>query len=399
LVRDMIFKGARQRYVFFFAVSTILATAAFCGTAVRKSQGLLTEDSQGESGHERPEPDKHKVLRQVGLDWIEVGSCQEKRRLFSQAERSFLAAKGYEQYLTGDEHSRLNEHLQRAHRCAVEQEQVLQELKTAAELVKKGRPIKARAHFENIRGSEYLSKQQRESITEQLKDIDRHFDEQQSEITALYNRSVEYYRAGQMEKAREGFLAVSRYGLLVAPAGHRAEDYLAAIDNVLMVRLSRLEPSDTAPTNRFEQLTGRQSVEAAGTAERESRESREGRPTAGGPTAGSTGEKNAVEPEQVVSVAAPGEQYVPHTAEQVEQKRATIIRGYTKAVLTDTASKVAKHLTKKEYNQAMEAVKRAWRVVRRNRVFLGDELYEQYIGWLGQLSEKILSGQSGKKAQ
>lgn len=389
MARAMIFKGARQRCVFFFAVSTILATAAFCGTAVRK-------DSQGESGHERPEPDKHKVLRQVGLDWIEVGRCQEKRRFFPQAERSFLAAKGYEQYLTGDEHSRLNEHLQKAHRYAVEQEQVLQELKTAAELVRKGRPIKARAHFENIRDSEYLSKQQRKSITEQLKDIDRHFDEQQSEITALYNRSIEYYRAGELEKAREGFLAVTRYGLLVAPAGHRAEDYLAAIDDVLMARLSRLEPSDTVPTNRFEQLTGRQSVEATGTAERKSRE---GGPTAGGLTVDSTGEKNALEPEQVVSVAAPGEQYVPHTAEQLEQKRATIIHGYTKAVLTDTASKVAKHLTKKEYNQAMEAVKSARTLVRRNRSWLGEELYEQYIGWLGELSEKILSGQSGKKAQ
>ncbi len=369
MARAMIFKGVRQRCVISFAVSVILAAAAFCGAA--------------ESGPEGPEPDKAGVLRQVGLDWIEVGRCQEKRRLYSQAERSFLTAKGYEQYLTAFEHSRLNEHLQRAHGCAVAAEAVLEHLRSAAELVRKGQPIKARAHFEKIRDSEYLSKQQRISISEQLKNIDRHFDEQQREITALYNRSVEYYRAGELDRAREGFLEISRYGLLVAPAGHRAEDYLAAIDNVLMARLSRLEPSDTAPTNRFEQLSGWQSVEAAGTAERKD----------------STGEKNAPEPDQVVSVAAPGEQYVPHTAEQLDQKRANIVRGYTKAVLTDTASKVAKHLTKKEYNQAMEAVKRARRVVRRNRSFLGDELYEQYIGWLGQLSEKILSGQSGKKAK
>jgi len=394
LARDMIFKDARHRCVISFAVSVVLVTAAFCGT--------------GESRPERAEPDKTGVLRQVGLEWIEVGMVQQERRLYSQAERSFLTAKEYEQYLTADELSRLNERLQKAHRCAVAKEQVLEQLRTAEELVRKGQPIKARAHFEEIRNSEYLSKRQRVSITEQLKDIDRTFDRRQAEITALYNRSVEYYRAGQMEKAREGFLAVSKYGLLVVPAGHRPEDYLAAIDNVLMSRLSRLEPSVPAPTNRFEPVfggTGRQSVEAADTSaaggaggaagrseKRNTKYALEAKSPAG--TFGQDKNPNPTKSE-AISVAAPPEQYeIRNTKYEI---RANIIHGYTKAVLTDTASKVSKHLTNKEYNQAMEAVKRARTLVRRNRSWLGEELYEQYIGWLGQLSEKILSEQSGKR--
>lgn len=351
----------------------VLLTGAFC---------VAAESKPGQS-----EQEKAKVLREVALNWVRVGTAQEKRGLHSAAERSFLVAKGYQEYLTDAEHRQLNERLQKTHKLAVEREAVLEHVRTARELVRMGQPIKARAHFEKIRDSGYLTKQERELITGELKNIDEHFDEQRGEVTELYNRSIEYYRAGELEKAREGFLAVSRYGLLVAPEGHRPEDYLVQIDNILMERLSNLLPSETRPANRFLQLVPSEPAQAVGDSGTE------------GVEAGPARSDEAEGQEEVVDVAEPAVQEGRAAEEEVGEKRASIIRSYTRAVLTDTASKVAGYITKGEYNRAMEVVRKAEAVVRENRQLLGEALYEQYTGWLGQLTDRILSDQTGARAK
>ena len=48
---------------------------------------------------------------------------------------------------------------------------------------------------------------------------------------------MQFFRAGEMEKARDGFVEVAKYGMLVTPKGQTAEDYLIQIDSILTEKL------------------------------------------------------------------------------------------------------------------------------------------------------------------
>ena len=57
--------------------------------------------------------------------------------------------------------------------------------------------------------------------------------EQQRNITDLYNRSIALYKAGQLEKAREGFLEVLKSGLVPANMTKTIQGYITDINSVL----------------------------------------------------------------------------------------------------------------------------------------------------------------------
>lgn len=67
-------------------------------------------------------------------------------------------------------------------------------------------------------------------------------DERKGEIAELYYRSVKFYRAGQLEKAREGFIEVLKSGLVPPPMATAIRIRLAEIDNALAERAKPLSP-------------------------------------------------------------------------------------------------------------------------------------------------------------
>ena len=183
------------------------------------------------------EQDKTVVSRETAQNWIQIGILQSKKGSYEQAEKSFLTAKEYQEYLTVAEQKQLEKHIAEAHKALIERQPVLEHIKKARELLSQGQPVKARAHFEKVRKSPYLTPQERKQIDQEIENVDDNFDKQRTEITDLYNRSVQLYRAGEIEKAREGFVEVARYGLLVVPKGQTAEDYLIQIDSILTEQL------------------------------------------------------------------------------------------------------------------------------------------------------------------
>ncbi len=58
-------------------------------------------------------------------------------------------------------------------------------------------------------------------------------DERKREIAELYYRSIKFYRAGQLEKAREGLVRVLKSGLVPVPMARTIISYIADIDNTL----------------------------------------------------------------------------------------------------------------------------------------------------------------------
>ncbi len=145
------------------------------------------------------EKEKTAVSRETAQDWIQVGISQSKKGLYEQAEKSFLAAREYQEYLTAEEHKQLEGHIANAHQAVLERQPVLEHIKKARELLVQGQPVKARAYYEKVRNSPYLSEQERKQIDQEIKNVDGNFDKQRKEITEIYNRSVQLYRAGEME--------------------------------------------------------------------------------------------------------------------------------------------------------------------------------------------------------
>ena len=173
---------------------------------------------------DEPQEEKASVMRQVGQEWIKVGAAQFKRALFEAAEKSFTEAAAYEEYLSEGERKEINNWLEKTRKATSERQVALEHIRKAGELVESGEQIKAKAHYEKVRSSELLTEQERKQTAEHLRNIDEHFDSQKKNINELYNKSVELYHAGELDKARDGFLEVTRYGLLSTPKGKSPED-------------------------------------------------------------------------------------------------------------------------------------------------------------------------------
>jgi len=60
--------------------------------------------------------------------------------------------------------------------------------------------------------------------------------EQRKEVAELYYRSLAFYRAGQLEEAREGFILVLRSGTIPEPMVKTIRYYLSNIDKALAGR-------------------------------------------------------------------------------------------------------------------------------------------------------------------
>jgi sugar lactone lactonase YvrE len=89
--------------------------------------------------------------------------------------------------------------------------------------------------FVKILKSGLISSPMARTIEGYLADIDNRLakSEQKEEIAELYYRSVASYRAGQLKKAREGFVKVLNSGLIPPAMAKTIENYVADIDNTL----------------------------------------------------------------------------------------------------------------------------------------------------------------------
>lgn len=314
------------------------------------------------------EQEKSKVLRGIAQDWILVGMTQYKRGLYKQAKKSFLNAAEFQDYLTAEDRKQLEEHLDNTRRAGVEKQEVLERINTANDLLSQGQPIKARAYYEQVRNSPFLTMQQRSQIADEIQKVDENFDKQMKEITELYNHSVQLYRAGEFEKARDGFVEVARYGHYVAPEGRSAEDYLLQIDNIL--------------TERFRQRAAAESVlppdsQNAVPPAKKTEDARQ--------PAQNTEQQTA----EVTAAAEPS----PAQPKPDIAAKAKIIRTYTKAVVEDTVIQVQRHITQQDFEKALDSVRKAARVVSDNRFFIGDKLFSEYSILLKQLTNKIIEAQ------
>ena len=181
-------------------------------------------------------------------------------------------------------------------------------------------------------------------------------------IRALYDRSVELYSAGDLEGARRGFVEVSQSRLSTAPEGKRPEDYIAAIDRLLAA--SAVAPTPVAP-----QIPAQPAPVPLAVAE---------------PTPALPGEPDAGDAGGFVG--------------EINRRR-SIIRSHTQAVVSNAVNQVQKYLAQGEFDQANDVVFNAQGVVNRYQMHLGEELYKQYTQQLDDANKSIADAQSLRDTQ
>jgi hypothetical protein len=306
---------------------------------------------------------KQKVLRQVAQDWMRVGTEQYERSFYKQAEQSFFQAVEYQQYLTTAEHEQLNNFLEKTYKAELEREHVLEQIKAANALAGQGRPGTAKSKLEGLKDSEFLTEAERREITETLSVLKKQLNQRTTEINKLYNHSVGLYLAGQLEEARQGFIEVTRSGLLVAPAGKSAEDYLVKIDNILAQRVELSTAAQAEPQKKL--------LESTVTAIEDK--------LLGSRTEGSLQrqEKTEDEPNKPVSDS------------EISRRRENVLRSYTSAVVNDAAVKVQNCMEQGELDRAEAAIENAETIVSKNRVYLEDKLLKEFNNKLTELRAKI----------
>ncbi|UCF42358.1 MAG: hypothetical protein JSV99_07050 [Planctomycetota bacterium] len=356
-------KSFGQKPLFITLVSLLFLTSVLVGVA---------QSQVNDAG-------KQKVVRQVAQKWIQVGTEQYKRGFYKAAEQSFLRARDYQEYLTAEEREKLNELVEKTHKRVIERERILEHIRKADELLKQGEPIKAKALLEQVRDSEFVTEQERELIAESLKKLEGQSDEQNKEAAALYDLSVEFYRAGRLEEAREGFIELTKSGILSAPVGERPEDYLVKIDSMLA---ERAESASLMEAKHSKQLPDN----AVTIVEDELIEFK-------------AEPFQRLEEEKAKLTAAPEQEADEGDYIKVINRRRNILRSHTKAVFHDVVAKAGNYISQGEFDKAKEAVETAEQTVNKNRLFLGDDIYKQYSDELGQLNGQIAQGQKQKAQQ
>ncbi len=84
---------------------------------------------------------------------------------------------------------------------------------------------------------------------------------------------------------------------------------------------------------------------------------------------------------------------------QVINRKRNILRSHTTAVVNDAVAKAQNFVSEGKFDQAKQAVEEAERIINKNQLHLGAELFEQYSRQLKQLNEQILREQNERDGQ
>ncbi|MHC4637130.1 MAG: type II secretion system protein GspD [Planctomycetota bacterium] len=306
----------------------------------------------------------------VARYWIQIGAKQYEKGFYLPAEQSFLKALDYQKYLNEEEKQTLNKWIGKAHLASMERKALEEQTKIAGELVKQGKLLKARGTLLKIKDSEFLSELERNQIADTLKKLNVQLTSKQGEIAQIYNRSVKLYEAGQLEKARKGFESIVGNGLLVAPQGKTAKDYIAKIDQQLTKeeKLPAIkEPTVITPPTVEEKLV----LEPIEPIEIE----------------------KITVPDMPTEVADVETEAMPRTyIEEIQQKR-NIMQSYTNAAVTDAQAKADVYMAQGAFDKAREAIESAMVTINKNQMHLGEDLYKKYSADLKRKMDLIFKGQ------
>jgi tetratricopeptide (TPR) repeat protein len=374
---------------------------------------------------QRTEVGQDEMMQHLVQQMVQVGISQYEHGYYIQAEKTLLMAQAYQEHLSTSDRSKLSSLLEKAHIAALERSRALERAQTASDLAAQGELAKAKVHLEKVKDSEYLTEQERkqiaaflkeiesqtikeapvekpegvkplpekvepiveevhEKVTEEPEKIAAQLDKVKRAVAQVYYRSMQLYRSGQFEQAREGFVEVVNSGLIPAAMEKTIRGYLSHIDNVLAKKESGVGPSGVTEVPAEKTLPA---PTIKWPVEREVIRPEVSKPVAVRPEL----IRPSVSGAEVGELAAREGGYI-----EVINRRRNSIRSYTKAVVDDAAGKAQAYMSQGKFDEAKAAVETAEQIVNQNQLDLGDELFKLHSNGLKQLREQIASAKQVK---
>ena len=362
--------------------------------------------------------DRKEAFRRIVQSYVKAGKGEYDKGYYAQALKTFVMAQGYQEYLTATGRQQLYAHIEKTKAAVAQRKLALEKFQAADQLIRDNQLIKAKADLESLKKNEYLTKDEQVQITAVLEQIelqaerdkssvrimadkpetakeevvktDAQQKEQNQKIADLYRSSMKFYRAGQFEKARGGFVKVAASGLIPPRMKKTIEGYLAEIDK----RMPLKTEIETAQEKKTEIVA----VNEPRSFNFEAAESEVNEPV--------STDRNGIRPRisapERLMVSTPG---AAPTAtgegtyiEQITKKR-NIIRTYTATVVNNAATKAYNLINQGQFDKAKGEVESAVFTVNENQIHLGDALFKQYSGKLKALADEIAEKQSEKAQQ
>ncbi len=393
----------------------------FLSIAVVSILTLITAVSGVTASQEGRAGDRQRAFRRLVQSYVQTGKAEYDKRYFEEAQKTFLMAKPYREYLTGAEREQLDALLNKTQTAIAERKHALETFQAVNSLIKQDKLTEAKKRLDTLASSPLLTKYEQAQIAEVLRQLDlqiaddqthpekvkdgklltreklekiaegirkpgEQLKEQNQRIAEIYRESMNYYRAGQLVKARAGFVKVAASSLIPPLMKKAIEDHIARIDQLSPQKITSkpltedkkpelilaVEPKIAEPEASKLTLAQPRLTEAEGT---------EPAPVIAEPAA-----TKKPAPRTTAATAASEGSYI----DKMNKKR-NILRTYTATVVNDAAVKARVHMDKGDFEKAIQAVEAAAFVVNENQIHLGAELYKAHIARLTVLNEEIVA--------
>jgi len=115
--------------------------------------------------------DRKAAFRRLVQSYVRTGKLEYEKRYFGEAEKTFLMAKPYREYLKPAEREQLDALLKKTQTAIAESNRALETFATVNNLIKQDRLTEAKTHLEGLTDSEFLSSYQLARIAEVLRQM------------------------------------------------------------------------------------------------------------------------------------------------------------------------------------------------------------------------------------
>ena len=324
--------------------------------------------------------DRQDAFRQIVKSYIQAGEEEYEKGFYEQAEKTFLMAHEYREYLTAAERRQLTSLLEKTQTAVSKRKNALETFRSVKDMIRQNKLSQAKTQLETIKDNEFLTADEKAQIAQVLKHIEtetikentssekitdtkpavteepktdlkkpNNTIEEQQDIPALYARSMEYYKTGQFEEAKKGFVKVINDDTIPPEMEKTLKSYISQIDKKLADKAQK-NTTIQKPQTTFSRV---------------------------------------IQPEMIATENPAAITDQASYIDAVNRKR-NVIRSHTKAVVSNAIAKAQTYMGQGNFDLAKQEVQKADIIVNQNQMYLGDELYSQHKTQLQTLSEVIL---------
>jgi thioester reductase-like protein len=174
----------------------------FLSIAVVSVLTLITAVSSVTASQENGASDRREAFRRLVQSYVQTGSAEYDKRYFAEAEKTFLMAKPYREYLSAAERDQLDALLMKAQTATAERKRALEIFPLVNGLIKQDKLTEAKVRLNSLKASAFLTTNEQAQIAEVLRQLDVQIADDKTNSKAASDRKL--LATAKLEKIAEG---------------------------------------------------------------------------------------------------------------------------------------------------------------------------------------------------